>query len=66
MEKGKAVWLYDIFLEHGFLVGTQGDYEFDSEEEAERDAKDYILNGLKELYGKQESDFKIKCYQITG
>lgn len=29
MEKGKAVWLYDILLDD-FIVGTQGDLAFDS------------------------------------
>ena len=38
MEKGKVVWLYDILLD-GFIVGTQGDLEFNSKEEAEKDAR---------------------------
>ena len=61
------VWLYDIFLkENGILVGTQGDYEFDTKEEAYEDAVDYIQNGLMEEYNKEENDFRIETYEGWG
>ena len=56
-------YIYDIFL-GDYLVGTQGDYRFNTKEEAEEDAKDYILNGLMESCNKKESDFRIKYYKI--
>jgi hypothetical protein len=64
MEKGKVVWLYDILLD-GFIVGTQGDLEFNSKEEAEKDARSFILSVLMEEHGKQENDFAIKYYEVT-
>jgi len=45
-------YIYDIFL-GDYLVGTQGDYRFNTKEEAEEDAKDYILNGLMESCNKK-------------
>ena len=51
MEKGKAVWLYDILLDN-FIVGTQGDLELSSKEEAEKDARTFILSALMEEHGK--------------
>ena len=64
MEKGKVVWLYDILLD-GFIVGTQGDLEFNSKEEAEKDARSFILSVLMEEHDKQENDFAIKYYEVT-
>lgn len=64
MKKGKTIWLYDILLDD-FIVGTQGDLEFSSKEEAEKDAKTFILGALMEEHGKQENDFAIKYYEVT-
>lgn len=62
----KNKWIYDIFMKgSGFLVGTQGDYEFYTKEEAEKDAKDYIANGLIELYDREEKDFRIECHKLS-
>ena len=58
----KDKWLYDVYL-GDFIVGNQGDEAFDTKEEAEIDANDYIVNGLSKLYEANENDFVIDYYQ---
>lgn len=55
-------WLYDIYLDD-FCVGNQGDEAFDTKEEAEADALNFINNGLSDEYKRHAEDFKIGCYQ---
>ena len=58
----KGKWLYDVYL-GDFIVGNQGDEAFDTKEEAEIDANDYIVNGLSKFYEANENDFVIDYYQ---
>ena len=58
----KGKWLYDVYLDD-FIVGNQGDEAFDTKEEAEIDANDYIVNGLNKFYEANETDFVIDYYQ---
>ena len=61
------LWNYDIYLntlEDGSLVGTSGDIDFKSFEEAQKDAASYIQNGLCEEYNTNEENFIIKCYSF--
>lgn len=58
----KGKWLYDIFL-HGRCVGNQGDEAFDTKEEAEIDANEWIENVLSEFYGENVNYFVIDYYQ---
>lgn len=58
----KDKWLYDIYL-NNCIVGNQGDYAFDTMEEAAIDANDYIENGLSKFYEVNEDDFVIVYYQ---
>lgn len=58
----KDKWLYDIYL-NDCIVGNQGDYAFDTKEEAEIDANDYIENGLSKFYEANGGDFVIDYYQ---
>lgn len=55
-------WLYDIFLDD-CIVGNQGDYEFDTKEEAVIDANDYIENTLVSEYERNGDDFEVQYYQ---
>lgn len=58
----KGKWLYDIFL-HGRCVGNQGDGAFDTKEEAEIDANEWIENVLSDFYGENANYFVIDYYQ---
>lgn len=61
----KGKWLYDIFLDD-YIVGNQGDEEFDTKEEAEVDANDYIVNGLMKFYEVDDGDkFMVDYYQAV-
>lgn len=62
MTDTKGKWLYDIYL-NNYIVGNQGDYAFDTKDEAEIDANDYIENGLSEFYKANGDDFVIDYYQ---
>ena len=44
----KDKWLYDIFLDN-LIVANQGDYAFDTKEEAEADANQYIEDTLDRM-----------------
>ncbi len=57
-------YLYDITLD-GNLVGDQGDGLFDTKEEAQSDADDYIISALEDEYGKTYKDFEITIYGTT-
>jgi hypothetical protein len=61
----ETVWLYDILLNH-VIVGTQGEFEFSSQEDAEKDAKAFITGTLMKEYNRQESDFLIKYYEVAN
>ena len=56
-------YLYDIVLD-GKIVGDQGDYSFDTREEAQADADSYI-SALKQEYEKKHQDFEVQIYEIT-
>ena len=58
----KDKWLYDIFLDE-CCVGDQGDYAFDTKEEAEIDANEYLELAISKEYGRNADDFKIEYYQ---
>lgn len=58
----KDKWLYDIILD-GQFVGDQGDYEFDTKEDAINDANHFIENALAIEYERSADDFEIQCYQ---
>lgn len=58
----KGKWLYDIYLDD-CIVGNQGDYAFDTKDEAEIDANDYIENGLSKFYEANGDDFVVDYYQ---
>lgn len=57
-------YLYDITLD-GNIVGDQGDYLFDTKEEAQADANSYIISTLEKEYGKTYEDFEIVIYGTT-
>lgn len=56
-------YLYDIVLD-GQIVGDQGDYSFDTREEAQADANSYI-SALRQEYGKKHQDFEVQIYEVT-
>ena len=59
-------YMYDIFLDKldcGNLVGTNGDLEFDTKEEAQADADDYIISELSKEYCRPVSDFDVLIYK---
>lgn len=58
----KGKWLYDIFLDDCY-VGDQGDYAFNTKEEAEVDANHYLEQALVEEYNRSADDFVIEYYQ---
>lgn len=58
----KDKWLYDIFLDD-FIVGNQGDGAFDTKEEAEIDANEWIEQCLASEYSRSADDFRIEYYQ---
>ena len=58
----KGKWLYDIYF-NDCIVGNQGDYAFDTKNEAEIDANDYIENALSEVYEANGDDFVVDYYQ---
>ena len=60
-------WVYDIYLddlETGNLVGDNGEEDFETKEEAEKDAKLFITRHLCEEYNRNENEFRIKYYHI--
>ena len=61
-------WVYDIYLDDldsGNLVGENcEDEDFETAEEARRDARGFIVGELCEEYNRKEEEFRIKCYQI--
>ena len=58
----KGKWLYNISLDD-YIVGNQGDEEFDTKEEAQADADDYIISMLEKEYDAPHSLFEVNCYQ---
>lgn len=64
----KKRWVFDIYLDDlpsGNLVGENNENEdFETQEEAEQDAKGYIYY-LCEEYDRKESDFRVEYYQIS-
>lgn len=61
----KEVYMYDIFLDklaQGNLVGTSGDLTFDTEEQAQADADDYIISELSKEYNAEVSEFRVQIY----
>lgn len=65
----KGKWLYDITLckdAKYILVGDQGDEEFDTKEEAQADADDYIISMLEKEYDAPRGLFEVNCYQAQN
>lgn len=58
----KGKWLYDIFLDD-LCVGNQGDEAFNTREEAEIDANEYLEQALVNEYNRNADDFKVEYYQ---
>lgn len=59
-------YLYDIFLDdlpQGNCVGDQGEREFDTIEEAQADADDFIISELSKEYNKPAKDFRVEIYK---
>jgi hypothetical protein len=57
----KGKWLYDISLNE-YFIGDSGDLEFETKEEAKKDADDYCISLAKE-YDVKPKDFDIQIYQ---
>ena len=55
-------WLYDVYL-NDVLVGNQGDFAFDTKEEAEIDANDFIYNSLCKEYNVDADRFTVDYYR---
>ena len=58
---------YEIYLNsltEGCLVGTNGDKIFNTEDEANKDALNFIVEDLSKEYEKFVNDFTIKVYEI--
>lgn len=55
-------FLYDIALEDKY-IGDSGDLEFDTKEEAQADADDYIISELSKEYCRPVSDFDVLIYK---
>lgn len=61
----EEAYMYDIFLdklERGSLVGTNGDLTFDTKEEAQADADDYIISELSKEYNAKVNEFRVQIY----
>lgn len=61
-----AKYLYDIFLDdlpQGSCVANSGDFEFDTEEEAQADADDFIISELSKEYDRPVRDFRVGIYK---
>ena len=59
-------YLYDIFLDdlpQGNCVGSSGDLEFDTKEEAQADADDYIISELSKEYDRRVREFRVDVYE---
>ena len=54
-------FLYDITLEDK-NIGDSGDLEFDTKEEAQADADDYIISELSNEYNAKPSEFRVEIY----
>lgn len=62
-------YLYDIYLDdlpQGNLVGNSGDLYFETEEQAQADADDYIISELSKEYGRPAKDFRVDIYKLTS
>ena len=58
--KDKQVYGYYIWYCDGHLAGENGELDFDTEDEARKDAEEYVRKGLMEEYDeKDENKFKI-------
>ena len=61
ISKDKRVYGYYIWYCDGHLVGENGELDFNTEDEARKDAEDYIKNGLLEEYNdRNRNKFKIE------
>ena len=46
-----------------YYIGDSGDLEFDTKEEAQADADDYIISELSKEYCRPVSDFDVLIYK---
>lgn len=55
-------FLYDITLDEQ-VVANSGDFEFDTEAEAQADADDFIVSELSKEYNRKVCDFQVLLYK---
>ena len=61
ISKDKQVYRYYIWYCDGHLAGENGELDFDTEDEARKDAEDYIKTGLLEEYNERDRNkFRIE------
>ena len=61
ISKDKQVYGYYIWYCDGHLAGENGELDFDTEDEARKDAEDYIKTGLLEEYNERDRNkFRIE------
>ena len=56
------MWSYIIKL-NDFVVGDNGDLEFETEQEAQADADDYIISELADEFNVQCNEFEVEIWE---
>ena len=66
ISKDNRVYGYYIWYCDGHLAGENGELDFDTEDEARKDAEEYVRKGLMEEYDeKDENKFKIEIISYS-